>query len=156
MPHSYRLTRICVTTRLLLRTERVVTPCSAKWIWESQMSMNSSTEILDLIRGCWVNASGKGFALCVNYCPVSASSFIPPTVAAIAHTSQSASFQWFHHYFLLFLHFVWVHCFVIKLTGHMLNEIFLWGTRSKHLELLFNIINIYFAVYFLIYNFPFE
>lgn len=36
--------------------------------------MNSSAEILDLIRGAWVNGGGKGVALCLSYCPRAASS----------------------------------------------------------------------------------
>lgn len=39
-----------------------------RWICESHMSMNSSTEILDLIRGGWVNCGGRGVALSLSYC----------------------------------------------------------------------------------------
>lgn len=45
-----------------------------RWICESQMSMNSSSEILDLIRGGRVNGGGKGVAPCLSYCPRAASS----------------------------------------------------------------------------------
>lgn len=52
-----------------------------RWICESQMSMNSSSEILDLIRGGRVNGGGKGVAPCLNYCPraASCSTAFPPS-----------------------------------------------------------------------------
>jgi len=61
------------------RVSVFLSPGSGRWICESQMSMNSYIEILDLIRGGWVNGGGKGVALCVNYYPGAASSasFLP-------------------------------------------------------------------------------
>lgn len=63
------------TTRGLVSV--FLTPGSVRWICESQMSMNSSTEILYLIRSSWVNGCGKGVALSLNYCPRAASSVAP-------------------------------------------------------------------------------
>lgn len=84
-----------------------LTACSVRWICESQMSMNSSTEILDLIRGGWVNGGGKGVALCLNYCPRAASPaaslFLTVTPSyrqrsAISPLSERASLSLFYTY----------------------------------------------------------
>lgn len=94
-----------------------------RWICESNVSMNSSTEILDLIRGGWVNGSGKGVALCVNYCPRAASStafFSPSYSSTYMDTDQSSQPSQKVHYsnhlviILALLSCVWVHCFRIN------------------------------------------
>lgn len=56
---------------------------SVRRICESRMSMNWSTEILDLIRGGWVSAGDKGVAPRLKYCPIAASQqIISPFVSA--------------------------------------------------------------------------
>lgn len=119
-----------------------LTACSVRWIFESQMSMNSSTEILDLIRGGWVNGGGKGVALCLNYCPRAASPaaslFLTVTPSCrqrsvISPLSERALLSLFYTYFFSYMFFPFLYLSALfkdikKVFFAKLNWIYARGT----------------------------